>query len=139
MRFHRVHGATPKTIPNEPMGWIKARERAYSRRGAKDLADVMRIFGLGATATGRLLSVSRQTVDRWLVHGVPLGRLADIGQVAQAARALCVYFRPERIPQIVAEPIPSLGGRTVLEVAKHEPRRVVELVEATRSYAPPGA
>ena len=136
MRFHHVHGLKLKTIPNKPMAWIKARERAYSRSGAKDLTDTMRIFGLGATATGQLFSVSRQTVDRWLVHGVPLNRLADVGQIAQAARALYVYFRPERIPQIVTESIPSLGGRSVLEVAKHEPRRVVELVEATRSYAP---
>ena len=121
------------------MPWIRARERAYSRRGAKDLGDTMRIFGLGQTAAGRLFGVSRQTVYRWLVQGVPLGRLADVGLIAQAARALYVYFRPERIPQIVTEPIPGLEGRSVLEVAKHEPRRVVELVEATRSYVPSGA
>jgi hypothetical protein len=48
------------------------------------------------------------------------------------------YFRPERIPQIVREPVPGLGGRTVLEVAKTDPQRIVELVEATRSYIPPG-
>jgi hypothetical protein len=139
MRFHRVVGQAPKTIPNQPMAWVKARERAFARRGAKDLADVMQIFGLGATATGRLFDVSRQAVDQWLVHGVPLGRLADVGQIAQAARALYTYFRPERIPQIVTEPIPGLGGRTVLDVAKTEPRRIVELVEATRSYVPPAA
>src|SRR5208282_420890 len=107
MRFHRIVGRAPKTIPNQPMAWIKARERAFARRGAKDLADVMQIFGLGATATGRLFDVSRQAVDQWLVHGVPLGRLADVGQIAQAARALNTYFRPERIPQIVMEPIPG--------------------------------
>jgi hypothetical protein len=141
MRTIRVGnaGRTLKTVPNQPMPWIKARERAYARRGAKDLADIMRVFGLGATATGRLFDVSRQAVDQWLVGGVPLGRLADIGQVAQAARSLYTYFRPERIPQIVTQPIPGLDGRSVLDVAKTEPRRIVELVEATRSYVPPAA
>lgn len=138
MRLIRIsNGKALKTIPNQPMPWIKARERAFSRRGGADLGDIMRIFGLGATATGRLFSVSRQAVDQWLIQGVPLGRLADVGQIAQAAHALHAYFRPERIPQLVAKPIPGLGGRTVLDVAKDEPRRIVELVEATRSYVPP--
>jgi hypothetical protein len=140
MRLIRLEsGRTLKTFPNTPMLWIKARERAFALGGAGDLSDIMRIFGLGATAAGRLFGVSRQAVDQWLAKGVPLGRLADVGAVAQAARALHGYFRPERIPQIVTEPIPGLGGRTVLEVAKNEPRRIVELVEATRSYVPPVA
>jgi hypothetical protein len=52
---------------------------------------------------------------------------------------LYAYFRPERIPQLVTQPIPGLNGRSVLEVAKTQPRRIVELVEATRSYVPPAA
>jgi hypothetical protein len=126
-----------KGIPNEPLAWIRAREHAFQRRGAADLRDVMAIFALGPTAVGRLMDVSRQAVEQWLMHGVPVARLADVGQLAQAARAMHAYFRPERIPQIVREPVPGLGGRTVLEVAKTEPRRIVELVEATRSYIPP--
>lgn len=112
------------------------RHRASARRGCEDLADIMQIFGLRATATGRLFDESRQVVDQWLTQGVPLARLADVGQIAQAARALHAYFRPECIPKIAAQPIPALGGRTVLEVAKDEPRRIVEIVEATRSYVP---
>jgi hypothetical protein len=46
------------------------------------------------------------------------------------------YFRAERIPQIAREPQPGLGGRTVLEVVRDEPCRVVELLERTRSYVP---
>jgi transcriptional regulator with XRE-family HTH domain len=132
----RLRPASLTTFPNRPAAWIKARERAFERAGAADLRDVMRIFGLRLTDAGRLVGVSRQAIEQWLSGGVPPGRVADVARLAQAARAMQAYFRPERIPQIARQPIPALDGRSVLEVAKSDPRRIVELVEATRSYVP---
>jgi transcriptional regulator with XRE-family HTH domain len=132
----RLRAASLTTLPNRPAAWIKARERAFERAGAADLRDVMQIFGLRLTDAGRLMGVSRQSVEQWLAGGVPPGRVADVARLAQAARAMHAYFRPERIPQIARQPIPALDGRSVLEVAKADPRRIVELVEATRSYVP---
>jgi hypothetical protein len=47
-------GRTLKAIPNSPMPWIKARGRAFALRGSSDVGEIMQIFGLGATATGRI-------------------------------------------------------------------------------------
>jgi hypothetical protein len=111
MRFIRLEsGRKLKTFPNGPMPWIKARERAFALRGAADLNDTMGIFGLGATATGRLFGVSRQAVDQWLAKGVPLGRLADVGAVAQAARALYAYFRPSAFRRLSPSQFPDSVG-----------------------------
>jgi len=126
-----------KPLANDPMRWIVAHEQAFKRRGARDLRDVMQIFSLSSTDTGRLLGVTRQAVDQFVQKGVPVNRLADVGQIAQAARMLDGLFRSERIPQIVREPVPGLDGRTVLDIAQTEPQRIIELIEATRSYIPP--
>jgi len=132
-------GGRLSLIANDPHRWIEARKRVFARHGATDLADVMQILGASATEMGHMMGVSRQAVDQWLESGVPVNRVATIGQIAQAARALRDYFRAERIPQIAREPIPGLDGRTILEVARTEPRRIVELIEQTRSYIAPGA
>jgi len=134
----RLRQSSVTTLPNRPAAWIKARERAFERTGAADLRDIMQIFGLRLTDAGRLMGVSRQAIEQWLSGGVPPGRVADVARIAQAARAMHAYFRPERIPQIARQPIPALDGQSVLEVAKRDPHRIVELVEATRSYVPVG-
>jgi hypothetical protein len=116
---------------------LHAHQRALERRGVADLTLVLQTFALRGAAAGELFGVSRQAVDHWLAKGVPVLRLADVGRAADAARAMRDYFREERIPQIAREPLPGLDGRTVLQVVRDEPRRVIELLERTRSYVPP--
>jgi hypothetical protein len=111
----------------------------YGKRGAVDLQAIASIFGLTHREIGELFGVERQAVQQWFKNGVPLLRVADVGRIAQAARALHDYFKPERIPQIVRQRVPAFRGKTVLDMARRDPSRIVELVAETRSYVPPAS
>ena len=103
---------------------------------SRSLDEIRSVFGLTEAALAALLGVNRSTLIRWRKSGVSIERSAHVDAVVHASRALRAFFRPEVLQQIVTEPIPGLGGHSILEIAKVEPRRIVELVEATRSYIP---
>lgn len=54
----------------------------------------------------------------------------------EAARVLGMYFRAEAIAKILDERIPGFDGRTVREIAQHEPDRFNELLERLSSFVP---
>lgn len=76
------------------------------------------IFGLTKAETGRLFGISRQAIDKWYKKGVPTSRVADVKRVAGVARALHARFIPDRIPQIVREPLPGLQHQTILDALR---------------------
>lgn len=88
--------------------------RVYARRGTRSLARVASVFGLNKSETGRLFRVTRQAIDEWYTKGVPMSRVADVGRAADLADALHARFKPERVPQIVREPLPGLGDQSIL-------------------------
>lgn len=112
-------------------------ERVYARRGLRGLTRIERTFALSKSALGRLFGISRQAVDEWLAKGVPAGRAADVGRIADLAGALERRFIPERVPQIARAAIPGLGGRSILDaLAADGPVPVLELLERAFSYIP---
>lgn len=85
-------------------------------RGVRAIDGIRQIFGLTETAFARLFGISRQAVEKWRRHGVPVARTADVDRYLEIARAFKERLIETRIPQIVRTPAEGLGGRTVLEV-----------------------
>lgn len=93
------------------------------------------VFGLNTTELGRLFGVSRQAVDQWRERGIPAERSADIDRVRELTELYHREFIPERIPQIVRQPVERLGGRTVLDaIADDGPAVVREYLARTFAF-----
>lgn len=109
--------------------------RIYGKRGARSLSHLAAIFGLNKSETGRLFGVTRQAIDEWYRKGVPPGRIADVGRVADLADALHRRFVSERVPQIVRSPLPGLGDATILEALRaHGTAPIFDLLDRAFSY-----
>jgi hypothetical protein len=118
---------------------LAAHERVYQRIGERDLATIEATFQASPAELGRLFGgISRQAINKWLDDGVPAPRLADVGRVADVARRLRRTFRRERIPAIVRQPNPGLGGESVLEVLARTggADRVNDALDRLTSYVP---
>jgi hypothetical protein len=76
------------------------------------------ILGLDKVETGFLFGITRQGVDRWHKRDIPTDRVADVESVAEIASALHARFTPERIHQIVRQPLPGLSGRNILDAIR---------------------
>lgn len=110
--------------------------RAYQRRGVRSLARIQHAFGATKTDLGRLFGrVSRQAIDDWLRKGVPASRTADVARIDSLAQTLLRRFKPERLPQIVREPMPGLGGRSIFQAIEADGTvPVFEMLEHAFSY-----
>ncbi len=100
------------------------------------LATIDRPLALSKTELGRLFgvrrlfSVSRQAVDGWRRHGVPLRRQAKTGTVAAIVDLLSHRLKPERLPGIARRRARAYRGLTMLEVIERD--RHQELLQLTR-------
>jgi len=110
----------------------------HARLALKSLDRTRRIFGLESkTETGAIFGISRQALDEWYTKGVPMSRVADVGRVASLADALRARFVPERLPQIVREPLPGLGGESILRAIRaHGTGAIFDLLDRAFSYIP---
>jgi len=115
-----------------------AHERVYRRSGDHDLDSIMMTFQASPREVGEIFGVTRQAIGLWFEDGVPANRLAEVGRVADVARRLRSTFKRERIPAVVRQANPGLGGATVLEtLAKPAgPRHVLDALDRLISYVP---
>jgi hypothetical protein len=120
---------------------LAAHERVYRRAGTHDLLSILTTFQVSPREAGELFGVTRQAIGLWLEEGVPPNRLAGVARAADVARRLRRTFKRERIPAIVRQANPGLGGATVLEaLAQPEgPERVMDALDRLTSYVPAGA
>ena len=90
------------------------------RVGKRELDVIRRSFGLSEDELARVFGVSRTTIAKWRVRGVPFERGADVDRVAELAGVFRERFLPARIPQIVRTPGRGLRDRSVLTVLADE-------------------
>lgn len=125
------------STPGPAMSAMRSLLKEFVRLGsANDAVDrIGEVFALNTTELGRLFGVSRQAVDQWRDRGIPAERSADIDRVRELAELYHREFIPERIPQIVRQPIARLAGRTVLEaIADDGPAIVREYLARTFAF-----
>jgi hypothetical protein len=120
-----------------PTSFLQAKDRMLRRSGLRALVRAMEAFGLSPAEAGSLFHVSRQAVNLWLEKGVPTERIASVERVASLADRLGKTFRPERLPQIVRQPMPGIDARSILEtIARSGPSQVEIMLDRVRSYVP---
>jgi len=87
------------------------------QRAAEQIAQIRAALGLTNAELGRLLGgISRQAVEQWIDHGVPVHRSGDVDRIAEIVAELARRFKPQRLPQIARGKMPMLDGRSILEV-----------------------
>jgi transcriptional regulator with XRE-family HTH domain len=91
-------------------------EIEQERRCSSPLRRAMEILELTSGEVARLMGVSRQAVEKWLLAGPPADRLPKIGALAEIAETLRHRLRPG-LPAVVARrPAPAYGDRSMLQL-----------------------
>lgn len=103
--------------PDSASALVQALERRLS---AEPLQRLERVWQLSASQAAGLFGVSRQAYAKWRTAGVPADRRADVAALDAATQELLAHLKADRIPAAVRRPAPSLGGRSLLEVAADE-------------------
>ena len=86
-------------------------------RAVHPLDRVMQAWDLSHADVGRMFSISRQAIAKWLNIGVPAERATAVAAMAAATDLLQHHLKPDRIPAVVRRPAPALGGRSLLDLA----------------------
>ena len=86
-------------------------------RAVHPLDRVMQAWDLSHADVGRLFSISRQAIAKWLNVGVPAERATAVADMAAATDLLQRYLKPDRIPAVVRRAAPAIGGRSLLDLA----------------------
>lgn len=80
---------------------------------------ISQTFGLSETELAGLFGVTRRSIAKWRLRGVPVERAADVDRVRGLAASFTRRFISVRIPEIVRMPGKSLDGKTVLTLISH--------------------
>ena len=97
-----------------------ARLAQYLERhlSAEPLGRFERVWQLSSSQAAAVFGVSRQAYAKWRSGGIPADRRVDVQLADQATSTLLAHVRIDRIPVVVRRPSASLGGRSLLDVAR---------------------
>jgi len=97
-----------------------ARLAQYLERhlSAEPLGRCERVWQLSSSQAATVCGVSRQAYAKWRSAGIPAERRVDVQLADQATATLLAHVRIDRIPVVVRRPSASLGGRSLLDVAR---------------------
>jgi hypothetical protein len=108
---------------------------AVVRIRSRALDEIRAIFELSDAELAALFSVTRPSITKWRLRGVPVERAAEVERVRELAGYFSGRFIRVRIPQIVRTAGKGLVGRTVLAViAETGVDRVYAYLERLFSY-----
>jgi hypothetical protein len=142
-----VAGLEQLPVPGGPLPHWDVDEAALARfsravldaSAERELARIIRVFGLSITETGKLFGVRRQAVSQWLDDGVPPARASKVTVVARIADLLERMLVADRIPGIARTPADAYGGRTMLEmVADDRHEDLLRTITASFDWAASG-
>jgi len=110
--------------------WLRILVDDLDRRLEADpLERLLTLWGISASEAARFFGVSRQAFSRWRQAGVPPARMPAVAELARATNLLDRYVKRERIPAVVRRPAPSLGDRSLYDLAMEgRPGEVAEAV-----------
>jgi len=97
-----------------------ARLAQYLERhlSAEPLGRFERVWQLSSSQAAAVFGVSRQAYAKWRSGGIPADRRVDVQLADQATSTLLAHVRVDRIPVVVRRPAVSLGGRSLLDIAR---------------------
>jgi len=111
-------------------------EAEYEQERCSPLRRAMTTLGLSSSDVAELMGVKRQAVDKWLLAGPPLDRVAKIGAISAIADILR-HRLCEGLPAVVARrQADAYGGRTMLDlIASDEHDWLLRSVRESFDYA----
>ena len=81
---------------------------------SEPLRRAMDALSLSKSDVARIMGVSRQAVDKWLLAGSPAERASKIGAISELADILRYRLLPGLPAEAVRRPAEAYGGRTML-------------------------
>lgn len=119
------HVQPSRAIDGHHFAWFlkTMSQEEFESTHSEPLRRTMETLSLSKSDVAKLMGVSRQAVDKWLLAGPPAERAPKIGALAELADILRYRLLPGLPGEVVRRPAPAYGGRTMLEVIaddKHE-------------------
>ena len=109
----------------------RALAQAIERRLATGSLDHLeRVWDLSASQAALLFGVSRQAYAKWRVGGIPAERRADVAEISAITSALLNQVKVDRIPAVVRRDAEALGGGSIIDLVRRDPRAARLAVEA---------
>ena len=88
----------------------------HEQRSASPLRRAMTTLDLSSNDIAALMGVKRQAVEKWLLAGPPVDRIAKIGALAEIADILSYRLRDGMAAVVVRRSADAYDGRSMLEV-----------------------
>ena len=88
------------------------------------------MWDLSAAQAALLFGVSRQAYAKWRVAGIPAERRADVAEISAITSALLNQVKVDRIPAVVRRDAEALGGGSIIDLVRRDPRAARLAVEA---------
>jgi len=113
---------------------VAARLAQYLERrlSVEPLDRFERVWQLSSSQAAAVFGVSRQAYAKWRGGSTPAERRVDVALADEATAVLLAHVKVDRIPAVVRRPADSLGGRSLLDVARsHDLVAVRDAVAAT--------
>lgn len=108
----------------------RALAQAIERRLATGSLDQLeRVWDLSAAQAAALFGVSRQAYAKWRIAGIPADRRSDVGEIAAITAMLLDVVKIDRIPVVVRRAAEQLGGSTIIDLVREDPRAARAAVE----------
>lgn len=108
----------------------RALAQAIERRLATGSLDQLeRVWDLSAAQAAALFGVSRQAYAKWRIVGIPADRRSDAGEIAAITALLLDFVKIDRIPAVVRRAAEQLGGSTIIDLVREDPRAARAAVE----------
>ena len=108
----------------------RALAQAIERRLATGSLDQLeRVWDLSAAQAASLFGVSRQAYAKWRISGIPADRRSDAGEIGAIKAMLLDFVKVDRIPGVVRRAADELGGSTIVDRVREDPRAARLAVE----------
>ena len=117
--MNTAHEEAERLIAEAPSaGWLREVTDELDRAvRTHPLERLTMLWGLSKAEAARMFDVSRQAFSKWFENGIPSERAEAVADLDAATDILDRKLKRERIPAVVRRRAPSLGGRSLYEIA----------------------
>jgi hypothetical protein len=108
------------------LGWLRQVADELDRAlRTNPLERLTELWGLSNAEAARMFDVSRQAYSKWSRNGIPSDRATAVADLDAATDILDRRIKRERIPAVVRRSAPSLGGKSLYDIACEGRHRAV--------------